>query len=99
PELFRVTNGTDVNAESLVDALALAKCELRAAAAGVEHDQRASWNAQPFLYGEVCQPTLFLTRDYLDRNPRSLPNRFSRTDALLHSVSRRILRCSRFVPD
>ena len=56
----------DVDAESLLDRVALAEGELRAAAAGVEHDDRAGHRAEPGTGCEIREPRLLLARDHLD---------------------------------
>ena len=66
PEALREAHGADRHAEALVDARALAERELRAAAAGVEHDQRAVDQAEPRLHRDVGEPALLLARDHLD---------------------------------
>ena len=56
----------DVQAEALVDLLPAPERELRAAAAGVEHDERAAAENQARLDSEIGEPRLLLTADHLD---------------------------------
>ena len=62
----------DVEAEALVDLLPVAERELRAAAAGVEDDERAAAEPQPGLDGEVGEPRLLLAADHLDLDAGAL---------------------------
>ena len=58
------------DAEALLDAAAVAERELRAAAAGVEDDDRAVAEPSPAAVAEVRQPRLLLAGDHLDVDAR-----------------------------
>ena len=65
----------DVQAEPLVDVLSVTERELRAAAAGVEHDERApTADPEPGGRGEVGETALLLAGDHLDLDAGALPH-------------------------
>jgi hypothetical protein len=55
PELFRVTRGSDVHAEALIDLAAMPKRELGTAAACVENNGRAGSKAERRGRRDICQ--------------------------------------------
>ena len=84
PEPLGVPDGADVDAEPLVDVGAVAERELRAAAAGVEHDERARRpRPRPACDREVGEPALLLAGDDLDRGRPSRRSIASTTAAAL----------------
>ena len=66
---LREPDRADVQAEGLVDAVPVADRELRAAAAGVEDDERAVSGVQRRDRPGVGQPGFVLTGDHLDLDP------------------------------
>ena len=62
----------DVEAEALGDVRLAPECELRAAAARVEHDECAAANVQPCDGGGVGEARLLLARDHLDPDAAAL---------------------------
>ena len=80
-----VAHRADVHAEPLVDPAAAAEGELRAAAAGVEHDERAPRETEPGPHREVGEPPLLLAGDDLDLD----------AGAVLHRVDERARCCAR----
>jgi hypothetical protein len=71
----QVADRPHVEAEALLDLLALPEGELAAAAAGVEDDQRPLGHAEPGPHREVGQPALLLARDHRHGEPGAGPDR------------------------
>ena len=65
----------DVDAEALVDAIAVAEGELRAAAARVEHHERGVREPEGALHRDVGEPAFLLAGDDLDADPGALLDR------------------------
>src|SRR5206468_498040 len=64
-------HGADVDAEALVDLRLAAEGELRAAAARVEHDERAAY-VEPCDGRQIGEPRLLLARDHVDADATAL---------------------------
>ena len=69
-------------AEALVDLLPVPERELRASAAGVEHDERAAAEPQPGLDGEEREPCLLVTADHLDLDTGALAHGIDESGAV-----------------
>ena len=73
PEPLGEAHRADVDAEPLVDPDAVAERELRAAAAGVEDDERAVAQRQRGAHRQVGEAALLLAGDDLDADAAALP--------------------------